>query len=113
MNKAIVWIVKEQMIRDATGSGAMNYEPAMSYGDIKFITQSDMPLYPGSGVQVNWNRDVDVFTAMYNPNTDFIIATGQPTAIFTVGYLLGRAGKTPRYLVWRREDNQYRVLNFQ
>lgn len=109
--KPIVWVIKEQLIRDATGSSAMNYEPAMAFGDIKFITHTDMPLYPSSQVQLNWNRDVATFISMYNPETDYIITTGQPTAIFTVGYLLGLAGKTPRFLVWKREDNQYRVLD--
>jgi len=40
------------------------------------------------------------------------VTTGQPTAIFAVGWALGRAGKVPRFLVWRREENRYRVLHF-
>lgn len=111
MKQPVVWIVKEQSVRSSTGSEAMDYSPAMAYGDIQFITHSDIPLYPRSSAQTIWDADVASFTQKYDPTTDFIITTGQPTAIFAVGHQLGAAGKTPRYLVWRREENRYRVLD--
>ncbi|CAB5228647.1 hypothetical protein UFOVP1544_12 [uncultured Caudovirales phage] len=111
MKRPVVWIVKEQSVRNSTGSEAMDYSPAMAYGEIQFITQNDMPLYPRSSIQMNWDLDVASFVRNYDPVTDFIITTGQPTAIFAVGHQLGLAGKTPRYLVWRREENRYRVLD--
>lgn len=110
MNKPRVYVVKEQSVRDSTGSNAMDYSPAMTFGDIHFITHSDLPLHPGSSIQHAWNMDVLQFVEEYDPFTDYIIATGQPTAIFAVGHALGLAGKTPRYLVWRREENRYRAL---
>lgn len=111
MKKPMVYVIKEQSVRDSTGSNAMNYSPAMSYGDIQFITHSDMPLYPNSAIQANWTLDVAKFVEEFNPEMDYIIATGQPTAICAVGHALGMARKTPRYLVWRREENRYRVLD--
>jgi len=111
MKNPVVWIVKEQSVRNSTGSEAMDYSPAMAYGEIQFITQNDMPLYPRSSIQMNWDLDVSAFVRQYDPAADFIITTGQPTAIFAVGHQLGLAGKTPRYLVWRREENRYRVLD--
>lgn len=110
-NRPIVFVVKEQMIRDGTGSNAMDFSPAMMYGDIEFITHSDMPLYPRSSVQLAWDCDVSKFVAAYDPTKDFIITTGQPIAIFNVGFALGLANKTPRFLVWRREESRYRVLD--
>ena len=107
MNKPKVYVVKEQV---NGGSNAMDYSPAMMYGDVEFITRNDIPFHPGSSIQERWTLDVIKFTEKYEPNRDFIIATGQPTAIFAVGYALGLAGKCPRYLVWRREENRYRVL---
>jgi len=106
----IVWVIKEQMVRNDLGSNPMDYSPAMAYGEIEFITRTDMPLHPKSQVQLNWDEDVQKFAGKYDPEVDFIIATGQPTAIFAVGHALGLLNKTPRYLVWRREDNHYRVL---
>ena len=111
MKRPTVWIIKEQSVRSSTGSEVMDYSPAMAYGEIEFITHQDMPLYPRSSVLMNWDLDVAAFVRQYEPLTDFIITTGQPTAIFAVGHQLGLAGKSPRYLVWRREENRYRVLD--
>lgn len=107
MNKPVCWVVKEQ----THGNGnVMDLSPAMMYGDVEFVTRSDIPFHPGSSVQERWTLDVIKFTEKYEPSRDFIIATGSPTAIFAVGHALGLVGKTPRYLVWRREENRYRVL---
>jgi hypothetical protein len=107
MKKPIVWICKEQ----SRGSGnIMDFTPAMAYGEIQFITRSDLPLYPDSGIRMKWHGDVDDFVAKYDPSCDLIVTTGQPTSIFAIGHALGKAGKAPRYLVWRREDNRYRVF---
>lgn len=110
-NRPIVWIVKEQMRRMGQHTEPMDFSPAMSYGEIMFITRHDIPLYTSNSVQMSWELDVANFVMKYNESRDFIIATGQPTAIFAVGYALGLARKTPRYLIWRREDNCYRVLD--
>jgi len=107
---AVVWIVKEQMVRDGVGSNAMDYSPAMQFGEIRFITRTDMVLHPGSLIQQNWNEDVAAFAMAYDPKNDYIIPTGQPAAIFAVGHALGRLQKAPRYLVWRREENRYRAF---
>jgi hypothetical protein len=107
MNKPVVYVIKEQV---NGGANAFDYSPAMLYGDIEFVTRSDIPFHPGSSLTSIWAQDVIKFTEKYDPSRDFIVATGQPTAIFAVGYALGLAGKCPRYLIWRREDNRYRVL---
>lgn len=112
MNNPTVWIVKEQMIRGETQPIPMDYSPAMAFGDIEFITHHDMPLYGKSSVQEHWNRDVQSFVKKYDPERDYIITTGQPMAILAVGFALGQEGKCPRFLVWRREENRYRVVNF-
>lgn len=107
-----VWIIKEQMLRGEICPIPIDYTPAMEFGDIEFITHHDMPLYGKSSVQEHWNRDVVNFAKKYDPNRDFIITTGQPMAILAVGFVLGQEGKCPRFLVWRREENRYRVVNF-
>lgn len=107
-----VYVIKEQMIRNDVGSVPMNYGAAMEFGDVEFVTYHDMPLYGRSSVQAQWNRDVMKFVEAYNPEQDYIVTTGQPTAIFAVGWALGRAHKTPRFLVWRREENRYRAVQF-
>jgi len=108
----VVYVIKEQVARSDVGPVPFDYTPAMSYGEISFVTQSDMPLHAKSSVQDKWNEDVRRFVEAYNPETDFIICTGQPTAIFSAGFALGQANKNPRFLVWRREENKYRVVGF-
>lgn len=111
MNKAIVWACKEQGTRLGESVRAMDFSPAESYGELKFITRSDLPSHRESTFRDVWEQDVARFVAAYDPMTDFIIATGQPSSIFAIGCALGAAGKAPRFLVWRREDNHYRVLD--
>lgn len=111
-NRPTVFVIKEQIRRTDTGNEPMDYSPAMAYGDIEFITKTDMPSYPNSSIQVNWESDVIRFVEKYDPDHDMIITTGQPTAIFAVGHALGLAGKSPRFLMWRREENRYRVLDY-
>lgn len=112
MNKPIVWACKEQVTRDRhMGTTPMDYSPAEKYGQLRFITRTDLPMHPDSTIREVWEQDVAEFVRQYNPDTDFIITTGQPTAIFAMGHALGLVKKTPRFLVWRREDNAYRILN--
>lgn len=107
-----VWIIKEQVIRGDTGPIVMDYSAAMEFGELEFITTHDMPLYGKSSVQEMWNEDVKRFVDQYDEFADFVVTTGQPMAIFTIGWALGTAEKTPRFLVWRREEGRYRVVNF-
>lgn len=107
-----VYVIKEQMIRNDVGTVPMNYSAAMEFGDVEFVTHHDMPMYGRSSVQASWNRDVLRFAEAYDPDRDYIVTTGQPTAIFAVGWALGRVNKTPRFLVWRREENRYRAVQF-
>lgn len=111
MSKSTVWACKEQVTRTSIGATAMDYTPAEAYGELKFITRTDLPGHADSSVRRVWEDDVASFVEQYDPETDYIITTGQPAAIFAMGWALGRVQKTPRFLVWRREDNHYRVLN--
>lgn len=110
--RPIVWVVKEQMVRNEVGSVPMDYSHAQDYGDLQFITLHDVPMYTGrSSTQEVWNEGVIKFVQEYDPNTDFIITTGQPIAIFMVGWILGVLGnKGPNFLVWRREEGRYRPV---
>lgn len=107
-----VFIIKEQVIRGDTGPIVMDYSAAMQFGELQFITSHDMPMYGKSSVLDMWNEDVKRFVDEYDEYADYIVTTGQPTAIFGIGWALGVAEKTPRFLVWRREEGRYRVVNF-
>lgn len=109
-NIPTVYVIKEQQIRTDSGSVPMDYSKAFTFGEVKFITRTDLPTYPGSDVRANWEKDVARFVEAYDESRDYIIPTGQPVAIFAVGHALGVAAKTPRFLVWRREEGAYQVM---
>jgi len=107
-----VWVVKEQALRGELGPVVMNYSAAMEYGELKFITRHDLPVHMKSDYAAKWSNQVMNFVDEYNEYSDYIITTGQPLAIFAVGWVLGLSGKIPRFLVWRREEGRYHVANF-
>lgn len=104
-----VWVVKEQVKRDMTGSTPMDYTPAYEFGDIKFITDMDPPLHANSTVLKEWQRQVREFVSAFNFDRDYLILTGSPLAIFMVGKILGEIkSQSPiQILVWRREQGRY------
>jgi hypothetical protein len=112
--KPIVWIVKEQVRRTQAGIEAMDYTPAMKWGEPRFITSFDPPaLLTKSTVLEGWHKSVRAFIDAFDAETDFIIATGNPTAMMMIAYLMGAARpySPPRFLLWRREDNAYVPYN--
>lgn len=104
-----VWVLKEQVINGSTGSRPMDYTPAYEYGDVRFITEFDLPLHPNSTVAKSWYESVMAFIQEFDPTHDFVITTGQPLAIFMLGMVMGTLGVVPNVLVWKREQNRYVV----
>lgn len=107
MNKPTVWVVKEQVRRDATGPVPMDYSPAYKFGDVKFITDFDLPIHGKGTLGPQWYAKVVEFIKSFDDEQDYIILTGSPLAMFLVGAMLGNACKCPKILVWRRESNEY------
>lgn len=106
-----VWIIKEQVKRmPGGGIEAMDYTPAMKWGELHFITDTDIPHYPGSSVAKEWTKKINKFVEQYDEQNDFIVCTGQPVAMVQIGFLMGKQLVAPRYLVFRREDNAYQPL---
>lgn len=113
MSKPIVWVIKEQVRRDATGAVPMDYTPAFKFGVVRFITDFDIPLYSrqGSGVAIQWFSKVVAFSKELDDDNDYIIMTGSPLAIFMVGAILSTCNKLPKILVWRRETSEYIIYD--
>lgn len=114
MPRPTVWIVKEQVRRGDAGTAPMDYTPAYAFGDIKFITEFDPPIYPGSNLLRNWEDQVRNFVKEYDPSNDYIILTGAPLAIFLIGAIVGqiKSSHPVKILVWRREQNAYVPAHF-
>jgi hypothetical protein len=90
MRKPIVWIVKEQVRRLQTGVEAMDYTPAMKYGELRFITDFDPPTHAQKSTLLEaWGKSVRAFLKEFDPRTDFVVASGQPTAMMLIAWLMG------------------------
>lgn len=110
-----VWVLKEQVISRPNGPQLMDYTPAYKYGDLRFITEFDLPLHPNSTVAGAWRKDVAKFLNECRP-TDYLILTGQPLAIFMLGLQMGVESAAfpallPKLLIWKREQGQYIPFN--
>lgn len=107
-NRPTVWVLKEQMRSGSSvGSSPMDYTPAYEYGDIRFITDFDLPLHPNSTIARHWYDMVRDFLKEFDPARDFLILTGQPLAMFMLGMIMGAVGVVPNILVWKREQGRY------
>jgi hypothetical protein len=103
-----VWVVKEQVVRGATGPTPMDYTPAYKYGDVKFITDHDFPITRGpSGLKEAWHRKVRQFLYSMNSEHDYLVLTGSPFSIFLIGFVCAMCERAPKVLIWRRESNEY------
>jgi hypothetical protein len=103
-----VWVLKEQ-VRGGDNRSSFDYTPAYRYGDLKFVTDFDLPIHSGSSLAREWHKNVEHCIGQMDEERDFVILTGGPLAIFTFGMKLQEAGVCPRLLVWRRESNEYAV----
>ena len=105
-----VWVLKEQVKSTTNGPVPMDYTAAYAYGNIRFITEMDLPLHPNSTVAKEWSKQVEKFMKEVNAN-DYVILTGQPLAMFLFGALCAVAEFIPNLLVWRREQSRYVVYD--
>lgn len=107
-NRPTVWVLKEQM-RGGDNRASFDYTPAYKFGDLKFVTDFDIPIHSGSSLAKEWHKNVDFAIGQMQEERDFVILTGAPLAIFTFGMKLAVSGIRPKILVWRREQNEYVV----
>jgi hypothetical protein len=107
-----VWVLKEQMSsRGTSGPAPMDYSPAAKFGEVRFITDFDLPVppRPDSTISTAWVAAVANFIQECDPENDYIVLTGSPMAIYLVGVVSATVGATLNILVWRRERNEYVV----
>lgn len=87
-----------------------DYSPAKTYGDLVFLTSKK--LAPSStGAPDTWNNDVVHSLrrelADYVSDLDYIIPTGSPSRMVTVGAILASKGKRHKILGWDARTQRY------
>jgi hypothetical protein len=109
-NRPTVWVLKEQVKSGPNGVASFDYTPAYKYGDIRFMTDFDLPVHAGSSLARAWHLAVDSCLGEMDDEKDFLILTGAPLAIYALGQKIAAAQMRPKLLVWRREQNAYAVF---
>lgn len=94
MNK--VWVVQE---------GNNDYSPAEQFGEVNFITSSDLRVTPGSRQSIAVLQDLRRFLAQYVPGVDYVVPVGNPMVIALVCLSLPRGSH--RFLKWDRRRAGY------
>jgi hypothetical protein len=89
---------------------AFDYTPATVYGSLKFIEAK--PLAPQSpGAPDTWNKGVihqlRKELSGYIPGYDYVIPTGSPSRMLTVGMVLTEKGPSHRILKWDGRAQRY------
>lgn len=72
MNNPRVWVVQE---------GNNDYAPAEDFGEVRFITSSDLRSVPGSKQNQHVASDIRKFKADYLAGVDYIVPVGNPMVI--------------------------------
>lgn len=75
-----VWVVQE---------GNNDYAPAEEFGEVHFITHSDLRAMADSRQNKHVEADVRKFKAEYLPGTDYIIPTGNPMVVALATMAIG------------------------
>lgn len=89
---------------------AFDYSAATAYGQLKFIAAKNLaPASPGA--PDTWNKNVihQIRKEMqdYIPGFDFVIPTGSPLRMLTVGMVLAEKGPRHRLLRWDPRAQRY------
>lgn len=91
-------------------NGNKNLTPAMGFGTIKVLANRDLPCF---GDNTHALRRVREGLKDYDPETDFIILTGDPLLILAVGGFITEAHGKVRCLKWDRQNEKYLFVEMQ
>lgn len=113
MTRPTVWVVKNHVMKSTGGSRPMDYSAAEAYGDIKFITDQEVPInrkWASAECMAKIQQDFEAFCRELKPS-DFLILTGSPYLFYLLAAALAEYGHLfPNLLAWRREDSEYVAL---
>lgn len=105
-----VWVIKEQVRSSANGPVPLDYSAALRYGDIEFITRTDFSMIENTAVNKVVAEDIGRFIERFDNFRDYVLLTGSPLMLFALGFILNACASEVKLLVWRREEQDYRVF---
>lgn len=98
----IVWVIQE---------GNNDYAPAEQFGEVRFITTSDLRSTPNSRQNVEVRADVTKFISQYVAGLDYVVPVGNPMIIAMLILRLDR-GIKHNFLKWDGRRATYIPFSF-
>lgn len=104
----VVYILRESFIRyGAEAQRPLDYTPALDFGQIEFVTNSEPSVSPGSRFNEDLVSDLRTFAAKYRPEIDYIVPSGATTMVLLAGMLLGQRHRRVQVLHWHNARRAY------
>lgn len=98
--KPIVWVVQE---------GKNDYSPAEDFGEVRFITESDLRSMEDSRQNAAVEHDIIRFKASYAQGIDYIIPVGNPMLVVKIAMSLPSGEH--KFLKWDGRRAAYIAFN--
>jgi hypothetical protein len=95
-----------------TQEANVDFTPALSFGEVEFITKEDVSPMPNSIRNEELVNKIRHTMTRFNPDEDYIVIAGSPYVAALVFYVLGRYRRVRyiRMLRWSNRDRMYSPL---
>jgi len=98
---ATVWITQENN---------KNYSQAKNYGNPTFVTSFEYSSIANSKINSYILKDIDAMANKFNPETDYLLFTGDPVIIALCVHALLAIHGSVNVLKWQNQDKIYNSI---
>ena len=98
---ATVWITQENN---------KNYSQAKNYGEPTFVTSFEYSSIANSKINSYILKDIDAMANKFNPETDYLLFTGDPVIIALCVHALLAIHGSVNVLKWQNQDKIYNSI---
>jgi len=99
--QSTVWITQENN---------KNYSQAKNYGDPTFVTSFEYSSIANSKINSYILKDIDAMANKFNPETDYLLFTGDPVIIALCVHALLAIHGSVNVLKWQNQDKIYNSI---
>jgi hypothetical protein len=99
--KSTVWITQENN---------KNYSQAKNYGTPTFVTSFEYSGIANSKINSYILKDIDAMANKFNPETDYLLFTGDPVIIALCVHALLAIHGSVNVLKWQNQDKIYNSI---
>ena len=99
--QSTVWITQENN---------KNYSQAKNYGEPTFVTSFEYSSIANSKINSYILKDIDAMANKFNPETDYLLFTGDPVIIALCVHALLDIHGSVNVLKWQNQDKIYNSI---